>query len=210
MTEKIEVFKQNSIRIRAEIGTIYVDPIDIAETENDAAFVLVTHDHYDHFDPDSIEKVSNPDTVLIMPEKMVQKAKTISNLVKKIVSVNPGIKANIDGLELETVAAYNLMKPFHPKSAGWVGYILNINGKRVYIAGDTDVTKEAKAVQCDIALIPVGGTFTMNAEKAAELVNAIAPEVAIPVHYGSVVGSPEDGKEFASLVKEPIRVELKI
>lgn len=131
-------------------------------------------------------------------------------MVSKIVTVKPGVYREIDGLELETVPAYNILKPFHPKNAEWVGYILWIEGKRIYIAGDTDATKEAKAVKCDIALVPVGGTYTMDAKKAAELVNILRPSVAIPVHYGSVVGSPKDGEVFAEYVKDPIKVELKI
>ena len=131
-------------------------------------------------------------------------------MVSKIVTVKPGVYREIDGLELETVPAYNILKPFHPKNAEWVGYILWIEGKRIYIAGDTDATKEAKAVKCDIALVPVGGTYTMDAMKAAELVNILRPSVAIPVHYGSVVGSPKDGEVFAEYVKDPIKVELKI
>ncbi len=102
------------------------------------------------------------------------------------------------------------MKPFHPKSAEWVGYIFELEGQRIYVAGDTDATKEAMAVKCDIALVPVGGTYTMDAKQAAKLVNEIRPAVAIPVHYGAVVGSPEDGKTFAEYVKAPVKVELKM
>ena len=90
----------------------------------------------------------------------------------------------------------------------WVGYILSIDGKCIYIAGDTDETKEAKEVKCDIAMIPIGGTYTMDAKKAAELINIIKPEVAIPVHYGTVVGSPNDASVFKDLVKEPVKVEI--
>ena len=105
---------------------------------------------------------------------------------------------------------YNILKPFHPKAAGWVGYILKINGKRIYIAGDTDATKEAKEVICDIALVPIGGTYTMDAKKAAELVNEINPEVVIPTHYGSIVGKLSDAKVFAANVKDTIKVVEKI
>ena len=102
------------------------------------------------------------------------------------------------------------MKPFHNRGAGWVGYIIRTSGKRIYIAGDTDATKEARAVKCDIALVPIGGTYTMDAKKAAELINEMQPEVAIPVHYGTVAGKPSDGEEFAKLVKAPVKVECKI
>jgi L-ascorbate metabolism protein UlaG (beta-lactamase superfamily) len=114
------------------------------------------------------------------------------NLVGRILTVKPGVYREVEDLEFETVPAYNLLKPFHPKGAEWVGYILRIDGKRIYIAGDTDETKEAKAVKCDIALVPIGGTYTMDAKKAAELVNTIRPEVAIPTHYGSIVGKPRN------------------
>ncbi len=210
MTENIEVFCQNSIRIESEAGRIYVDPFQMKEAPGDAAFVLITHDHYDHFSPEDIEKVAGRDTVLIVPEKMEKKAKKEAGSFGRIETVRPGEKKEINGLSFETVASYNLMKPFHPKSAGWVGYIVNAGGKRIYIAGDTDAVQEAREVKCDIALVPVGGTYTMDAKKAAELVNEMKPEVAIPVHYGSVAGKPEDGKAFAEMVKEPVKTEIKI
>ncbi len=210
MTENIDVFEQNSIRITDRMGRIYIDPFKMSEDPHDAAYVLITHDHYDHFSPDDIKKVVSDRTILVVPEKMEAKAQGLSDVVSKIVSVKPGVYRAIDGLELETVPAYNILKPFHPKNAEWVGYILRVDGKRIYIAGDTDATKEAKAVKCDIALVPIGGTYTMDARKAAELVNAIRPSVAIPVHYGTVVGSPNDGEIFAEHVKEPIKVEIKI
>ncbi len=210
MTENIVVYKQNSIRIETEKGVVYIDPFEMEEEKHDAAYILITHDHYDHFSPESIRKAGNKETILVVPEKMEKKAAEAAGLVGKTVTVKPGEKKVIDGLETETVPSYNILKPFHQKSAGWVGYIITAKGKRIYVAGDTDATKEAKAVKCDIALVPVGGTYTMDAEKAAELVNTIKPEVAIPVHYGSVVGTPKDGEEFAKLVKEPVKAELKI
>ncbi len=148
--------------------------------------------------------------MLVVPEKMEKKAGEVAGFVGKTVTVKPGIIKEIDNLEFETVPAYNTLKPFHPKSAEWVGYILRVDGKRIYIAGDTDATREAKAVKCDIAIVPVGGKYTMDAKQAAELVNEICPEVAIPVHYGRVVGSAQDGETFASMVKSPTKVEIKI
>ena len=149
-------------------------------------------------------------TVLIIPEKMEGKIGGVSGRMRKVVTVKPGMFYETDGLEFDTVPAYNTIKPFHMKSAGWVGYILRIDRKRVYIAGDTDVTKETKAVRCDIALVPIGGTYTMNAKQAAELINEIQPEIAIPVHYGSVVGGKADEETFVANVKEPVKVEIKL
>ena len=210
MTENIEVNTQNSIRIKSGSRTIYIDPIEISEDKHDADYILITHDHYDHFSPENIRKVAKSDSILVVPEKMSDKAQEVAGDVGRIETVKPGVYREIGGFEFETVPAYNTLKPFHPKSAEWVGYVLRIEGKRIYIAGDTDATKEAKEVKCDIALVPVGGTYTMDAKKAAALVNAIHPSVAIPVHYGSFVGNPGDGKIFADNVMPPIKVEFKI
>ena len=209
MIDKIDVFKQNSIRLKSDVGTIYIDPFKIDDETHDADFILITHDHYDHFSSEDIAKVKKDTTVLVVPEKMEAKAVKESG-IKEIETVKPGTYHEIGNLELETIPMYNILKPFHPKAAGWVGYILKINGKRIYIAGDTDATKEAKEVICDIALVPIGGTYTMDAKKAAELVNEINPEVAIPTHYGSIVGKLSDAKVFAANVKDTIKVVEKI
>lgn len=210
MVDNIEVNTQNSIRIESRVGTIYIDPLEIADDIHDADYILISHDHYDHFSPEDIRKVAKADSILVVPEKMIDKAQEVARDVGKIETVKPGVYREFNGLEFETVPAYNLLKPFHPKSAEWVGYVLRIDGKRIYIAGDTDATKEAKAVKCEVALVPIGGTYTMDAKKAAELVNAIRPNVAIPVHYGSIVGKLSDGEVFAQNVKDPVKVFLKI
>lgn len=210
MIENIEVFTQSSIRIRNQDKTIYLDPFGMRDEPGDADYVLITHNHYDHFSPEDIKKVSKSDTTLIIPEKMAGKGRKAAGVAGKVCTVNPGSSYNIDGLAFDTVPAYNNLKPFHPKSAGWVGYIVKVDGKRIYVAGDTDMTKDNRNVRCDIALVPIGGTYTMDAGKAAELVNSIRPEVAIPTHYGSIVGSFEDEKIFAENVKEPIEVVVKM
>lgn len=210
MIDNIEVFTQNSIRIRLYDKTIYIDPFRMEENPHDADYILITHDHYDHFSPEDIEKVRRADTILVVPERMADKTKGVAAKIGRIETIKPGVHREIDSLEFETVPAYNIMKPFHPKSAEWVGYILYTDGKRIYIAGDTDATKEAKQVKCDIALVPIGGTYTMDAKKAAELVNTICPDSVIPVHYGSIVGKISDGEAFAQYVNAPTRVEFKI
>ena len=142
--------------------------------------------------------------------KAERKAQEVADVVSRIETVKPTVYREIDGLEFETVPAYNTLKPFHPKSAEWVGYVIRIDGKRIYIAGDTDAIKEAKAVKCDIAFVPIGGTYTMDAKKAAELVNTIHPYIAVPVHYGSIVGKSSGGEVFAESVKSPVKVVIKI
>ena len=180
------------------------------EAPKDADFILITHDHYDHFSPEDIEKVSTGKSVLIVPAKMIPQAEKLASIVGEIHSVMPSEHYGISGLEFDTVAAYNNLKPFHPKSAGWVGYILKTSGQRIYIAGDTDMNRDNRDVKCDIALVPIGGKFTMDANKAAEFINIIQPTVAIPTHYGSIVGKKEDANVFASGVKAPIRTEVKM
>ena len=210
MPENITVYTQSSIRILTSAGPVYFDPFQMKEAPRDAAFVLITHDHYDHFSPEDIEKVIGESTILIVPEKMEDKAIAADLPVAQIETVVPGEAYEIGGLAFETVPAYNKIKPFHPKSAGWVGYVLEEANRRIYISGDTDMTKENAAVSCDIALIPIGGTYTMDAKKAAELINTIRPAVVIPTHYGSIVGKKEDGDTFARLVKPPVKVELRL
>lgn len=210
MIENIEVFTQSSIRITDGDCRIYIDPFQMSEAPKDADFILITHDHYDHFSPEDIEKVSNGRSVLLVPAKMIPQADKISSIVGEIHSVMPGEHYGINGLEFDTVAAYNNLKPFHPKSAGWVGYILQIDGQRIYIAGDTDMNRDNQDVKCDVALVPIGGKFTMDAKKAAEFINTIRPSVAIPTHYGSIVGKKEDADVFAASVKSPIRTEIKM
>ncbi len=202
----IEVFTQSSIRIRCEAGNVYIDPFRMKDAPHDADLILITHDHYDHFSPDDLAGVIGPSSVLVVPEKLAAKAAGTGLAFERIETVMPGREYRIAGLSFETVASYNRLKPFHPKSAGWVGYILHTDGKRVFIAGDTDKTDENSAVACDIALVPVGGKFTMDAKEAAALINTIRPAVAIPTHYGTIVGKKSDGDRFASLVDPAVEV----
>ncbi len=210
MLDKIEVFTHSSVRIRCAEGTIYVDPFKMKEEPHDADYVLITHPHYDHFSIEDIRKVICPDTIMIVPERMEDDAREFEREVRSIETVRPGVYREIDGLELEAVPAYNTVKPFHPRRAEWVGYILRIEGKRVYIAGDTGATKEARKIKCDIALVPVGGTYTMDTKRAAELINGMRPDYAIPTHYGGIVGRKSDGQTFAGLVSSPVKVVEKI
>ncbi|MBO6239568.1 MAG: MBL fold metallo-hydrolase [Butyrivibrio sp.] len=210
MLDNIEVFTQSSIRIKSSQGTIYLDPFQIKTEPHDADYILITHDHYDHFSVDDIRKIAKISTILVVPARMEDDAKELANDVASIVTVKPGVYKEISGLEIETIPAYNTVKPFHPRRAEWVGYILRADGKRIYVAGDTGLTKEARQVKCDIALLPVGGTYTMDTRRAAELANTIRPEYVIPTHYGSIVGKQSDGQTFASLVKSPVKVVEKI
>lgn len=208
MTDNIEVFTQSSIRITDRAGTIYCDPFRLHGTPKDADYILITHDHYDHFSPEDIEKAATAHTVLVVPENMKGQAKDVAGLVGSVVTVRPGQSYQVGELSFETVTAYNNTKRFHPKSAGWVGYLLLLDGQRVYVAGDTDAIRENRSLSCDVAMIPIGGTYTMDVREAADLINAMRPSVAIPIHYGSIVGSKGDAQAFRKLVDDAIDVRI--
>ena len=208
MTENIKLYTQNSIRIETEAGAVYIDPFQLRDEPHDAVLILITHDHFDHFSPEDIQKAACGKTTLVVPEKMKKDAGKAAGPVKEIRTVLPGYSYEMNGLSFETVPAYNSLKPFHPKSAGWVGYILLAGQKRIYIAGDTDAVKEVKQVKCDIAMVPIGGTYTMDARQAAQLINTLSPVIAIPTHYGTIVGKAADAEVFQREVKPPTRVEI--
>lgn len=210
MTENIRVLTHSSIRIQSGDTVLYVDPYKVSGRPQDADYVFITHDHFDHFSPEDIEKVSCDKTVLVVPEKMRDKVLQEADETRGIIPVKPDAPYDINGFSFETVPAYNRLKPFHPKTAGWVGYIFCLDGKRIYVAGDTDATPDAKKVRCDVALVPVGGTYTMNASQAAELVNTIRPAAAIPTHYGSVAGSAADAESFREKVDPAVHIEIKM
>lgn len=209
-TDHISVLTHSSIRVQCEAGAVYFDPYNILEESHDADAILITHEHFDHFSPEDIEKIAKTDMLVVVPEGMKAKAEKELPSGCRIQTVKPGEKYRTGKLEFETVPAYNRLKPFHPKSCGWVGYLLRTGEETVYVAGDTDATAEAAEVCCDIALVPVGGTYTMNAKQAAELINRIRPSVAIPTHYGSVVGSKDDAGVFAEKVDPSISVSIKM
>lgn len=206
----ISVNTQSSVRLTDGTRTVYVDPLEIPGVPHDADAVFVTHAHGDHFSPADIAKIAKEDTVIILPEAMADRAGEIPGAAS-VLTVNPDEKYEAAGIPFETVPAYNhLPKLFHPKKNRWVGYVIVLEGIRVWIAGDTDATPEASAVKCDIALVPVGGKYTMTAGEAADLVNRIRPAAAVPTHYGTIVGRPEDGSLFLSLLDPSVRGELRL
>ena len=199
MLEDIEVLYHSCIRMNKE-KMIYIDPYHIEKSYNDADMIFITHDHYDHYSEEDIDKVRKNNTIFIVPENLLNK------LIKKgindenIITLDPGDAENIDGIKVEAIHSYNIDKPFHPKENNWLGYVIEIDGVRYYIAGDTDITEENKKIKCDVAFVPVGGTYTMNFSEAAQLINIIKPKIAVPIHYGSVVGTKQDATDFIKLL----------
>ena len=191
--DNILVNTQSCIRISLD-KILYFDPYKINEEKHDADIIFITHDHYDHFDIDSINNVKNDNTVVVAPASMRNDVDNIS--FKDYIYLNPYDEIKIGNIIVSTVPSYNINKSFHPKSNNWLGYIVTYNNIKYYIAGDTDKTSDNEKVKCDIAFIPIGGTYTMNVDEAVELVKIINPKVVIPIHYGSIVGNKNDGKKL--------------
>lgn len=207
---KISVNTQSSIKIKGQ-KTIYLDPFKIKENYHDADIIFITHDHYDHFDIESIEKVSSSNTVYVMPKKMNGCLKTLKIDDNRIILVIPNTEYEIQGIKFITIPSYNLNKNFHPKENGWTGYVLSLENKKYYIAGDTDNIEELsklKKLKIDVYFLPIGGTYTMTKEEAAILVNQNKPNLVIPTHYGSIVGDMNFGPEFQKLLDKDISCYL--
>lgn len=206
----IKVLCHSSIKIEIENKIIYIDPFRIKEELYDADIIAITHSHYDHFLEEDILKVKNNKTKIIITEDLLEKTLELGFKKEDITIVMPNNLYKVFDIKINTIPAYNINKEFHPKENNWVGYIIEAENKKIYIAGDTDITEENMKVKCDIALIPVGGTYTMTHKEAAYLINNIKPEVVIPTHYGEVVGKKRDGMEFSKLINENIKVEIQI
>ena len=199
----ISINCQSSIKISDGL-TIYFDPYDIKEKINNADYIFITHSHWDHFDLDSINNLVNEKTIIIGPSSVIEKLD--SNY--KTLEVKPENIYNLDNISFMTVPAYNIDKDFHPKDAGYVGYIVTLNNVTYYIAGDTDVLDELKVIKADVIFLPVGGTYTMTREEAVELANTIKPKYAIPIHYGLAVGDELDAKYFVNNIDKEIESKI--
>lgn len=190
---------------------IYIDPFKLAESKKDADIILISHEHFDHFSPEDLKKLMKEDTQVIMPPDCLSK---FSRFIEKgkTITVRPGDKFKIGEMTIvECVPAYNANKfrqpglPYHPKQNEWLGYIISIDGVRIYFAGDTDYVPELRYLKdIDVALVPVSGTYVMTADEAAELVNSIHPKYAIPMHYGDIVGTSEDAERFKKLARAEV------
>ena len=200
LKSKINWLGHDAFKIDAS-KCIYIDPYEI-KSDAKADLILITHEHFDHCSPDDVAKIQMPETVIVTEKDSAQKVSGDVRLMK------PGDSLSIDDIKIEAVPAYNTNKDFHPKKAGWLGFILEIDGVRVYHAGDTDFIPEMKDLNVDIALLPVSGTYVMTAQEAVKAALDIKPNIAIPMHYDSIVGTKDDAKTFADGLKGKIEVVI--
>ena len=210
LLDSLQWLGHSGFRVRAGEVTIYIDPYRVPDGGPLADLILITHGHYDHFSPQDIDRLSGDQTWLVAPAAVAERAKG------HVTSIAPGQALELEpfqGVEVAALAAYNTSKRdaegqvFHPRSAGFVGYDLNVRGERLYHAGDTDVIPEMDAVVgTDVALLPVSGTYVMTAKEAAEAARRIQPRVAVPMHWGEHIGSRGDAETFAALASVDVRI----
>ncbi len=186
--KKIHWLGHDCIRLDGSTVVIF-DPFKLTQSKP-ADLILISHDHFDHLSPEDLEKVRKSDSVIVTDKSSAGK---ISGDVKVVA---PGDRLTVKGVAIEVHPAYNTNKEFHPKSAGMLSFVVNLDGVRFYHAGDTDFIPEMADLNVDIAFLPVSGTYVMTAEEAVQAAKAIKPKIAIPMHYGAIVGSEEDAKKF--------------
>lgn len=180
---------------------IYIDPFKISGGVP-ADIVLVTHEHFDHCSPEDVAKVQGENTVIVTEKDSAKKLKGDVRVIA------PGGKLTVGGVKIEAVPAYNTNKQFHPKEKGWLGFIIEVDGVRIYHAGDTDFIPEMAGFKTDIALLPVSGTYVMTAEEAVEAALSIKPKIAVPMHYGAIVGEENDAERFKKALAGKVEVAI--
>lgn len=200
MLKKIEWLGHDGFRIKSSL-TLYFDPYQIKPGPA-ADFILISHPHFDHCSPEDISKVKKDDTVIVTEKESADK------LGGQIEVMKPGDEKVFKGIKIKTVPAYNIGKTFHPKEKGWLGFVVEIEGVSIYHAGDTDFIPEMEGIRVDIAFLPVSGTYVMTADEAVKAALAIKPQVAIPMHYGAIVGTEKDARRFAKGLEGKIEVVI--
>ena len=200
MSVTITWLNHATFRIEAD-RTIYIDPWKLPGGSKKADVVIISHAHYDHCSSQDVAAIRTPQTVILAPPDAA------GQLGGNVTRLGPRQRHELPGLIVEAVPAYNPNKKFHPKANNWIGVVVHVGGKRIYYAGDTDQIPEmANLGQPDLALLPVGGTYTMNATEAAAACNVIQPKQAVPYHWGDIVGSAGDAQKFADQAPCPVTI----
>ncbi len=206
MVEKISWLGHASFKISGE-KIIYIDPWKLQSHNLEKAdIILISHSHFDHFSLEDIKKIATNSTDILITPDCQSKLREVPG---RVTLVEPRKKYNIQNILIETTPSYNSNKKFHPKDNDWVGFIINFSQSKIFYAGDTDNIPEIKHIKIDIALIPVSGTYVMDAKEAADLVNAMKPKLAIPYHYGDIVGTEQDALKFKKLAQIPVEILKK-
>ncbi len=190
-----------------QINDIFIDPYGITETSKKARYIFITHTHYDHLSLEDIKKIISKETIFVAP-KDAQKTLEENFPNHKKFYVEPNQELKFDNFEVKVIPAYNINKNFHKKEFGWVGYVFKIDSITYTILGDTDEIPEHETLKTNVLFVPIGGTYTMNAEEAALLVNKIKPDLAVPVHYNAIVGSKEDEEIFLENLDKNIKYQI--
>jgi L-ascorbate metabolism protein UlaG (beta-lactamase superfamily) len=198
IAQKIVWLGHDTFRIDAD-KTVYFDPYQISGGPG-ADLILISHDHFDHCSPEDVAKIQTPETVIVTEKDSAEK------LSGDVRAIKAGESMTVGGVKIEAVPSYNTDKDFHPKDNAWIGFIIEIDGVRIYHAGDTDFIPEMKDFNVDIALLPVSGLYVMTADEAVEAALAINPKIAIPMHYGAVAGTEEDAINFKNALEGKIEV----
>lgn len=198
-------FGHSSFSIKSR-KIIYIDPYNLPENLEKADFILITHSHYDHCSIIDINKIVKDGTIILVTPDSQSKITRISERIKMEI-ISPDKEFNFQDIRISTIPAYNINKHFHSKDENWVGYLIKVDDTLIYHAGDTDKISEMQKLTgygnlMFIALLPIGGRYTMTAEEAVEAAKLIKPSITIPMHFGSVVGDENDAKEFISLCEE--------
>ncbi len=198
MAGRMHWLGHDAFRIDAE-KIVYFDPYRISSGPS-ADLIMISHDHFDHCSPEDVAKIQGPRTTIITEKDSARKLSGDVRVLK------PGDSLETYGAKVEAVPAYNVDKDFHPRKKGWLGFVLEMEGVRIYHAGDCDLMPEMKALRVDIAMLPVSGTFVMTADQAVKAALAIGPNCAIPMHYGAIVGGDEDALYFKRALEGKINV----